>query len=72
MNNINTLLMCTFSILLFFSMTINAAAGQMCAAGVTKIGSNVRHLSKPTHWLTTQYHFAFADWWTERTCMRGS
>lgn len=41
------------------------ATSQMCAA-VTKIGKQTRHLSKPVHWLTTQYHFAFADWWTER------
>lgn len=58
-----TLLFILFSL---SQMTVNAV-GQMCSAAITKIGPNVRHFSKPTHWLTTQFHFAFADWWTERT-----
>lgn len=52
-------------------MTISSVSQQMCAAGIKLIGPNTRHLSKPTHWLTTQYHFAFADWWTERTAASG-
>lgn len=53
-----------------FSRSTTAAASSTAAAmgppPVRLIPASSLHVSKPTHWLESRFHFSFADYWNPK------